>query len=707
MIQETKLIPIEKAIWKLERYCSEVQLNASESAALVQWLQKMPCFDVGNERYVKLETLRDVLTNFKEYLKSGDPTALTTQRGFKSDRIVDVIEFLESKEFLANTLKAWNSTKDNMWQIWHGPEQGEFYPDGFKKTEILLTGSIRCAKSTTFICSYEYTLYLISQLWNPYAEYGLSVGRDLSLIVQSVNKDKAQKIIIDPLKVDLDASPYFQKHFPRNKKINTECRMPSGITVKPLTAEDTSALGDNIYSAGFTESNFMKTTKGSVKLRYSNKVEYHQAQELFNKARERQVGTFEINHPLFFGKIYTDSSVEHPGDFAHSKMEEAKTDPSILVINRAIWDAQPEERWPKDAPTFLVEVGDAHRASRIIETEEEAFNPEAVIRVPEKLRKVVEADTETALKNYAGIVTEVSGAFFQKSWVNRCQEEYEMLFGTDRLFKHEEISFFDLFGKRKHNEPVDWDLIFNWDYIEDCILDTQAPFAMRVDLSATEDATGFAICRINGFKFVEESTVYNAKTGRYEDAQDVYLPVFLVDGVIRIVARHGEEIDVELVDQMGHELHKHINTKWGLSDRAESSRAILQSWRRAQMTCAFMSVDTDMRPWMETKSAMRENRLIFPPHTVVDKEFKEARKVIKNGRPKIDHPDTSTGSKDCIDAIVGALHVLHLKQALYYIRQETDRTNVASRRIGTSAESRNPENQGRSDRLARRLRIAK
>lgn len=719
-----KLIPLDKAAWFLRKKCQESQLNDTETQVLIDWLYRVETVNDGETGYAKLETVKDILRNFRQYLVSGDPSALVEQRGFKTNKLVDVIEFAESREFLGNTYKPWESVKENLWMIWHGPEIGKYYPDGTRKTEIVLTGAIRTGKSFTVQGSYLYTLYLLSQMWNPYAEFGLSPGRAIALIVQSIKKEKAQEILLDPMRADLDASPYFLEHFPRNTKINSKCLMPNNIVVAPLTGEDTSALGANVYQAAFTESNFMAVTKNSVKLRYSNKSEYDQARELFNKAAERMHGTFDVENPLFFGKLYTDSSVEHPGDFTHSKIEQAKTDPTILVINRTIWDAQPESKWPRNAPTFLVEVGDTHRPSRIIADRSEAFDPEnSVIPVPEKLRQFFIADIESALKNYAARVTTVSGAFFPKEWVTRCQDQYVAEFGDERLFKFDEISFIELFGRRKPGEPVDWDLLINWDYLEKVMIDTEQPLCMRVDLSATQDATGFSIMGYHGTKEVPTATVYNPKTGRYEQSENEILPVYVCHGVLRIVARHGEEIDVELVTELGLILNQRLSIKWGLTDTAESSRAIRQAWRRAGIIVGAPSVDSDIHPWIETKSAMREERFLFPPNSVVDREFKEARKKVKNGKTKIDHPDTSTGSKDCIDTMVGNLFVLKMKAHACLMIPDSRksstvvdlaRNRATERRTSTSASLQSWQKHGTGGRpqrhrgqIAGRIRVSK
>jgi hypothetical protein len=651
----------KKALAQLSLIATEAGLSTRDHEFVRSWLESVP--HIADEHGIELlnvDAVRNVFQNLSEYLEHGDPNTLLQERGFIPGKIVDVIEFIESREYVGAGIKVWPGVKDNLWRIWHGEQ---------KAFEIVLTGSIRSGKSMTAQLSTEYLLYLCSRLRDPHSRFGLSKGRSIVIVLQSTTQGKAERVLMGPMKNDIDMSPYFQRHWRRNTEINNKILMPGGIEVVPVTSSDTSAFGENVFSAVITEANAMPVVRGSVKLRHSNKLEYDTARELYNRIRERITATFNVSSDMFFGKLIVDSSVESPEDFTHQKIEEAKHDPTIMVIHKAIWEVQPPSKFPPDEPRFLVEVGDQHHNPRIVKTREEAFNPTSVIEVPIQLRKHFHADIETALKNFAGIVTAVTGAFLPyRDQINQAQGDFNALSGGKQLFKLGEISFLELFGRLLPGERPDWEQLIDYEYITQCIADTQAPFALRIDLSATGDATGLAIGRISGYREIENATALNPRSGRYEQISSAVMPHYHIDGLLRIVAKHGEEIDPNLVADIGIEINRHINIKWATSDRAESSRAILIRWRNAGIFSDFLSVDTDLRPMTEIKNAIREQRIMFPTHETADRELKRLRKIVQGKRIKIDHPDTPGASKDLADAMAGAVFMLFAKEAQKHIR---------------------------------------
>jgi hypothetical protein len=430
-----------------------------------------------------------------------------------------------------------------------------------------------------------------------------------------------------------------------------------------MVAKETAAMGENVFSYAQTESNTMEVIKESKKLRFSNKEEYDTARELYTVAHERINATFQTSDPMFFGKIFCDSSVDNPQDFAHQKMEEKKENPNapILIINKTIWGAQGPPRFMPDEPKFLVEVGDNHRAPRIIDSKDHAINE--VLHVPEQLKEHFVRDIELALKNFAGRVTTVTGAFLPfREKITRAQDEYSKLTNGQTLFLHDEISFADMFGQREPGEPVDWDRLINYDYIRTCIADTSVPFTIRFDLSATEDATGFAIGRILDYKTMDVTNVFNQRTNQYEQEKNAQQPIIIIDGLLRVVARHGEWIDPDLIARLGIELNNHLSVRWGTGDTAESSRHILIQWRLHNIWANLYSVDTNLRPAIELKNALREERLLFPPNKTADTELRTVRRILKNGKAKIDHP--TNGSKDLFDCLQGCVFVLMQKEAM-------------------------------------------
>lgn len=689
--QEQLWLPFDKVVWQLKRFCHAEGLGDTDTKTLLLWLDSFEKHDVNGAPHLNYERVMDLFSNFGAYLESGDPYALVRERGYKTKNLIDAVQFVEDKQYFGKMANAWPGAKDNLWDIWHSRP-------GIKK--VVLSGAIRTAKSATVQFCYGYMSYLFSQMHNPFAEFNLSPASAIVLLVQAPTQEKAHEVIIEPLKNMMDASPYFRANYPRRMDINSKILLPGHIRIEPLTSADTSALGENVNSYTQTESNFMAVVKDSKKLRWSNKDTYHQARELWNKADERIETTFTTDHPMYFGKMFCDSSAENPEDFAHELIQQAETDPSILVLEKTVWDAQPAQRYPKDEPRFLVQVGDAHTISKILGDlpHEEimkstpagkkpdwdtavmkyalgmgATNPESCISAPMRHKRAFMRDIETALKNFAGKVMEAGGTFIPfKDLITRAQEEHAAFTGGRQLFRFPEVSFAELFGRIEPGEQVDWSELIDFDYIDDLILDPTVPFAMAADLSATEDATGFALTRINGFTLIDEGAVYDPDTGHYEIQENVRQPIIMVDGLLRIVARPGEQIDPMLVAGIGTALKHRLNIKWGATDTAESSRAIRIIWSRHKILSDVLSVDTSILPGLEVKHSVRERRILFPggKDSVVDREFKKIKKIIKNGKAKLDHPETQGGSKDLFDVISQCTWILRHRSRLYLQQDE-------------------------------------
>jgi hypothetical protein len=517
-----------------------------------------------------------------------------------------------------------------------------------------------------------------------------------------VNQEKAIEVLLNPIKFDLDASPYFKEEYKRREDINNRIILPRNIIVKPLTTTETSAFGDNIFSLVQTESNAMKKTENSVKLRHSNKKEYDEAKELYNRARERITATFNIDHWNFFGKIVADSSAQYSDDFTSQKKEEAKTDPSILIIERTIWDAQPPDKINPNQPKFLVEVGDNHRLSRIINSIEDALDPESVIEVPEQFRKQFEADIEQSLMNYAGITTAVVGSFLPyKKAITQAQEDYLAFSDKETLFLKEEVSSDEMLGEP--GEPIDWESLINYEYLKKNCPDPSTVFAMHFDLSASGDATGFSIGHIMAYTSVDRSSQLEEDQGN-RDTSNIIVPVYMIDGVLRITSLKGAslgsgDIDPRFVTLLGLELKKQLNICYGSADTHGSSRAVLIDWQKQtsnlehRISIKFISVDRDLLPYMEVKQSLRENRLMFQPHSILDQELREIRKEVKNGRPWINHP--SNGSKDVADSMAGVIYVLkeYESQRNIILSNTTQQSHRRHRPVASSSSRRDAYGQ--------------
>ncbi|MBM3301761.1 MAG: hypothetical protein FJY85_17650, partial [Deltaproteobacteria bacterium] len=176
--------------------------------------------------FIRLDQLVGLLDNFSRAVAEKDAAFLEQRRGYRADRVVDVVEFAESKEFCGLKGTLWASTKEDLWRVFHVP------PAPF---EVLLTGAAGTAKSTkSWICT-AYSLYLLSCLWNPQLEMGMAPVDKIFLVFQSMRLATAKDTLYDRLRGAVDSSAYFQQHFPRNARKKSELIFPNHIVVRPIT----------------------------------------------------------------------------------------------------------------------------------------------------------------------------------------------------------------------------------------------------------------------------------------------------------------------------------------------------------------------------------------------------------------------------------------------------------------------------------------
>ncbi len=589
-----------------------------------------------------------LLDNLKSAQIHDNAGLLTRPRGFRTDRIVDVIEFVESKEYFGDKGQVWNAVKDNLWQIFHKR------PTPF---EIVLTGAAGSAKSTTTWISFGYILYLPSNLWDPHLEFGMMPGSTIFLVFQSIRLHTTEDALFDRLKRNVDQSPYFNRYFPRKKSLGSKLIFPNNIVVMPLTGSTDAGLGKDIFAAAITEINFMPIVKGSVRLTNSDKTARDVGSEMYNIIRNRIQTRFARLGGGFPGKLIIDSSRNYPGDFTDRKVAEARLDPDILIINRTLWDAKAHE-YPPTEPRFLVEIGNEHRPPRIIERHDEAEDEDHILEVPARHKKDFITDIEQALKDLAGLPGTYTGRFIPyPDKIALAQQKYVEETGRQNLFKVTEISLNDLFGVVAPDQSVDWDLLIDYGYIES-ILETDHIFAMHTDLALTTDACGFAVGRIVGSRTIKHGRVYHPSTGRLVDVDNFEAPVYMIDGALCIRACPGDEIDLNLVRDLGLELAQHLNIRYGSADWTQSA-ALLQGWRARGIITGHVSVDRNPTAYYELKHAIREERLLLATNSVLTRELCRLKRIIRNGAVKVDHPDGPCESKDVSDAVAGVIMVLN------------------------------------------------
>jgi hypothetical protein len=663
-----RTISPKRAIELAYRLAEEAKLSCSEVQLVEASLSALPLEANGE---IRADKLVGVLDSLRKSVERKDASFLGQQRGYKTDKIVDVIEFVESREYYNIEDGLWQSEQEDLWKIWHEKPT---------PLEVVLTGAQGTAKSSTAHFSMSYLLYLLSLMHSPQAELNILRNDEIFIIIQSFKLETAEDAVYTRILRGVDASPYFQKHFPRNTKLSSELRFPNNIILKPITGSINAVQSKNVLGGVITEINEMKVHKNSVMLANTDKQVLDVGQEVFHNFRNRVIGRFKkiIESGDFINRIVIDSARRYLGDFTDRKTEEAKTDDTILVIERSLWSARPfdyegESWFPVEMATdyrparILTRIEDAeqwsdefkkrkyqdifHAAySRLLNSDERAWMQGNlnVIMVPESHRKDLEKDIEDGLRDFAGVPATATGRFIPyPTEINKAIESFVARTSGASLFNSESVIL-------KKDTP--WAHIINYQYIEQLLVEGEFEWAVHVDTSlGQQDAAGLGVVRIVDKVVVEKPFLYDPSIQEVRRIDNVELPVYCVDGALQICAPPGEHINLLLLADLICELKEHINIVWGSADWMESE-SMLATWREKKIVSGKRSVDKTPDAYFELRHAIRDERILLPPHSILDTEIRHLQRVVTRGAVKITHPDA--GSKDVADGVAGAIGVL-------------------------------------------------
>lgn len=643
---------------------------SKQEAGFLEWMVKAcPSFEIQGKRYFNKEDILNFISNFVKAVESKDASFLTQQRGRWVKRVVDVIEFAESKEFFAQKGYIRAAIKDELWRLFHEPSE--------EYVEAVLTGAIGIGKNFFTDMAMGYMLYNLSTYFNPQIEFDLAPGSSIIFIQQSLSERLAKKVVFTQFAARLKLSPYFAKHFPYDPKVKSELRFPKNIEVLPVGGADTAAIGMNVFGGAIDEMNFMANTQDSKKAAHRRDTDYDQAEQVYLQLIRRMKSRFQQKGKLP-GKLLLVSSVNHTEDFTARKIEEAEAEKkkhgktNIFIMKMSQWEALPQDRFTGEK--FLVEVGNEAKRSRIIDSREEAIDPEDVIEVPVEYRTDFERNIEDALRDFAGIAAGVKSPFIPyREEIKWAQDEHETAFEGESLFTVEECVI-DLITGGDPDNPV-WDQLVNEHYINEHIIDPAIEFVAHVDVGITGDAAGLGVGHISGYKLLPASRYFDHKRNEFVEITDARVPIYTIDGLLCLKSPPNGEIDLELVRDLILHFRGIMNLKFATADSFQSTM-MLQSWRKSRIKSGILSVDTSIDPYSEVKHAIKDKRLLLPRHAIVAKELRE---IVHNGK-KIDHPPS--GTKDVSDAVAGVVHTLKTRLASYGKPVRSSRRGTGSGRLG-------------------------
>jgi hypothetical protein len=494
-----------------------------------------------------------------------------------------------------------------------------------KYVEAVLTGGIGVAKTTLAIYSQAYQLYVLYCLNHPHKQFDLDPASEILVVFQSINKNLAMDVDYRRFRDMVENAPFFSTRFTFNRSRLSEVAFEGNIKVKPVGGQDTAAIGQNVIGGIIDEVNFMAVVEDS-KLMRDGSV-YDQAAENYNAIARRRESRF-MQQGALPGLLCLVSSKNYPGGLTDRKVAEARTNKTIFVYDKRLWEIRPERF---SGERFRVFVGDETRHPRILRDEDlvAVEDEPLIVPVPVDYRRQFDLDLLKSIRDIAGYSTQALHPF---------------MLNTEAVGK--------CFGRVKSivtREACDFKLTFLQGIPENIQHPNEPRFA-HIDLGLTKDSAGMAIGHVPGFKHMNR--------GDYQET----LPIIQFDMILEVMPPPGGEIEYENLRSLLYALRDKLGIpiKWVSFDTFQSVDS-MQILHQNGFVVGPQSMDTDTLAYDATKQAFYDDRIRAPEHAKAQKEMCTLEFDAKH--LKIDHPPQ--GSKDVSDAMAGVVLGLTVRREIW------------------------------------------
>jgi hypothetical protein len=489
--------------------------------------------------------------------------------------------------------------------------------------ECVLTGSIGTGKTSIALWLTAYSLYQLSCMVSPHKEFGLARSSEITIIFQSITRELAKGVDYQRFRSMVEAAPYFRRHFPFDREIESELRFPNRIIVKPVSGTETAAIGQNVVGGILDEMNFFQVVEKSRKS--VDGATYDQAVAVYNSIARRRKSRFLKNGKLP-GILCLVSSKRYPGQFTDQKEAEAKKDPTIYVYDCRVWEIKPGAFCGE---TFRIFTGDDARNPRILDDGEEA-DERLTMDIPIEYLRDFEADMMNAMRDIAGLSTQAIHPFMvNREGVSACFGKHDSILSRNSVISSEET----LTIQRHHIHRPD---LMRW---------------VHVDLSLTSDSTGIAIGCVDRFIRVDRG-----------DVKEI-LPCVRIDCSLEVQPPRNGEINYGYIRNLICHLRDQyrLNIQFVSFDSYQSVDSIQILQQKGFMT-GQKSMDKTTAPYEVLKTALYDGRVAIHDQPKLMKELLSLEFDSKKG--KVDHP--VHGSKDLSDALAGVVYGLSTRREIWW-----------------------------------------
>lgn len=291
--------------------------------------------------------------------------------------------------------------------------------------EIVLSGGIGSAKTYTSVLGLLYGVYLLSCFRNPHKVFGLDSNSEIAIIFQSL-RFSTGGIAYKLAREFVNGSKYFTESFPVDTKIKNELLFPLNIVLRPVSGEQTAAIGQNVITCLLDEASYMNFHAKSVKA--DDGGEYDQARALYSGLRSRIDSRF-VKYGAHLLPMWLAGSARHEEDFIQQKIRDAITDPTIYVYNKRIWETKP---WDYSGETFRVYLGKHSIPPKVMGADDPLYESENSVDIPVELKSAFTSQgIRQALRDHAGIPSGETGTFIVEVEKTRSRFDRKNIFAME------------------------------------------------------------------------------------------------------------------------------------------------------------------------------------------------------------------------------------------------------------------------------------
>lgn len=587
-----------------------------------------------------LEILDNLSEQEREYtlkllaeISEGDSSSYYSLLYQDYDEIpVTISEFLHNKKYLGNGLIT-PEGKFTIFPYWEKKLE-EIFPTNLDTAynTVVLTGAIGLGKSTIAVICLLYLLYRLLCLKDPYVYYGLQPIDKISISLMNITLDNAKGVALDKMTQLILSSEWFMSHGTISGVTNLNY-VPNKHIELITASSNNQVIGRCVY-ANFTDEVNFGLTNDVEKLKKKQK-------QLISQIDARMKSRFLRGNKLPTLNIIA-SSKKSDQSFLDSYIEMKKKNESktTLIVDEPQWvvdDRKVTNEW------FYVAIGNKFLANELLPKDStdalvNQFRAKgySMLKVPMAYYENFSDSIDDALTDIAGIATASALKFISGARWNEAKVlDYVNPFVKDVIevgtAVDDNSQYSDFFDITKVNSTF-----------------KAKPLYIHLDMSTTGDKTGIAGVWITGKK---------PKVEGQNSSKELY---YRVAFSVSIKAPKGYEISFDKNRTFVRWLKEQgFNIKSVSADTFQSAQ-IKQQLTADGFDVQSISVDRldattkQCLPYAYFKSTVYENRLKV--YNKCDLLTEEVLGLERESDGHINHPENGTvGSKDCVDAVCGAL----------------------------------------------------